>query len=91
MNTNHIGAKSTERAYLKKRRGNSVERSCCGALEGMIIGFEGGFVGGTNRANETQHGNRVDFEITQSLNQTVGRSIDFHHALNEFFRCAFQR
>ena len=35
--------------------------------------------------NETQHGNRVYFEITQSLNQTFGRSIDCHHALNDFF------
>ena len=49
----------------------------------MVLGFEGGVVGSTYGANETQHRNRVDFEITQSLNKTLGRSIDFHHALNE--------
>ena len=51
----------------------------------MILGFEGGFVGSTYRANETQHRSRVDLEITQPLNQAFGRSIDFHHALDEFF------
>ena len=57
----------------------------------MVLGFEGGIVGSTYGANETQHRSRVDLEITQSLNQTFGRSIDFHHALNELFRAAVQR
>ena len=57
----------------------------------MVLGFEGGFVGSTHGASETQHGNHVEFEITQSLNQTFGRSIDFHHAFNEFFGSAVQR
>ena len=63
---------------------NSVVRSCCGTLERMFPGFEGGFAGITHGTNETQHRHRVDSEITQPLNQTFGRSIDFHHALNEF-------
>ena len=57
----------------------------------MVLGFEGGIVGNTNRANEAQHRHRVDLEITQSLNQTFGRSIDFHRALNDFFRAVVQR
>ena len=85
MNANHIKAKSTDGADLKQRRGDSVVRSCCGILKGMILCYKGGFVRSTYGANETQHGNRVDLDITQSLNQTFGRSIDFHHALNEFF------
>ena len=50
----------------------------------MVLGFEGGFVGNTYGANETQHENRVDFVITRSLSQTFGRSTDFHRALNDF-------
>ena len=58
----------------------------------MVLGFEGGFVGSTYGANGTQHGHRVDLEITQLLNQTFGRSIEFHHALHmNFFRGAVQR
>ena len=69
----------------KKFGGDSVVWSCCGTLKGMILGFEGGFVGSTDRANETRQRNCVDLKFTQSLNQTFGRSIDFHHALHEFF------
>ena len=57
----------------------------------MTLGFEDSFVGTTYGANETQHGNRVDLDITQSLNQTFGRGIDFHHALHKFFLGAAKR
>ena len=50
----------------------------------MSLVLEGGTVGSTYGANEAQHRNRVDLEITQSLNQIFGRSIDFHTALNDF-------
>ena len=29
----------------------------------MVLGFEGGILGSTSGANETQHEDRVDFEI----------------------------
>ena len=79
-----IRAKSTDRANRKKIGGDSVVRSCCGTLKGMVLGFECCFVRSTYRANESQHRNCVDLDITQSLNQAFGRSIDFHHALNDF-------
>ena len=91
VDANQIRAKSTDGAFLKQRGGDSVVRSCCGTLKGMVLGFEGGIVGSTYGANETQHRNRVDLEITQSLNQTFGRSVDFQHALDEFVRDAVQR
>ena len=47
----------------------------------MVLGFLDGIVGSTYGANEAQHRDRVDLEIIQSLNQTFGRSVDFHHAL----------
>ena len=49
----------------------------------MVLGFEGGFVGSTYGANETQHGNRVDLEVAQPLIQAFGRRIDFHHTLQK--------
>ena len=57
----------------------------CGTLKGMVLGFESGIVGSTDGANETQHRGRVDLEIALSFNQTFGESVDFHHAMNEFF------
>ena len=47
----------------------------------MVLGFEGGTVGSTYGANETQHRDRIQLEVTQSLNQAFGRRIDFQHAL----------
>ena len=91
MDAGQIRTKSTDGANLKKFRGDSVVRSCSGALKGMVLSLDGSFVGSTHGANETQHGNRVDPEITQSLNQTFGRSIDFHHALYKIFLGAVQR
>ena len=85
MDAYQIRTKSTDGANREMFRGDSVVRSCCGTLKGMILGFESGFVGSTYGANETQHGNRVDLDITQSLNQSFGRSIDLHHALYDFF------
>ena len=43
----------------------------------MILGFEGGVVGSTYGANETQHGNRVDFEITQSIIRLLVEALIF--------------
>ena len=76
--------RSPQTANRKKIGGDSVVRSCCGILKGMVLGFECGFVRSTYRANEIQHRNCVNLEITQSLNQASGGRIDFHHALNEF-------
>ena len=56
MNANQIRAKPTDGAYLKERRGDSVVRSCCGTLKAIVLGFEGGYVGSTYGADETQHG-----------------------------------
>ena len=84
MNAHQIRAKSTDGANRKKFGGDSVVRSRCGALKGMSLGFECGSVRSTYRAHEIQHRNCVDLDITQTLNQTFGRSIDFHDALHEF-------
>ena len=51
----------------------------------MVLGLEDCLTWRTYRSNKTQHRNRVNLEVTQSLNQTLGRNIDFHHALYEFF------
>ena len=63
MNAHQIMSNSTDGANRKKFGGDSVVWSWCGALKGMILGFECGFVGSTYRANETQHRNRMDLEI----------------------------
>ena len=41
----------------------------------------------TYGSNKTQHRDRINLRVTQSLNQAFGRSIDFHHALDEFPGC----
>ena len=91
INAYQIRAKSTDGANRKKFGGDSVVRSSSDALKGMVLGFECGFVRSTYRATETQKRNRVDLAITLSLNQTFGRSINFHHALHKFFVGAVQR
>ena len=91
MDAYQIRTTSTDGANLKEFRGDSVVWSCSGALKGMVLSLDGSFVGSTHGANEAQHGNRVDLEVTQSLNQAFGRSIDFHHALHTFFLGAVQR
>ena len=83
MDAHQIRTKSTDGANLQWCRGDGVVRSCNRALKCMVLGFEGGFIWCTHRPNKTQHRNRVDLEITQSLNQTFGRSINFHHALHK--------
>ena len=86
MNAHQIRTKSTDRATRKKIGRESVVRPCCGrTLKRMVLGFECGLIGSTCRANEIQYRNCVDLDLTQSLNQASGRSIDFHHALNEFY------
>ena len=77
VNTHQVRTKTTYRANTKKVRRKSVVRACCCALKNMVLGL-------TNRSNKDQHRNRVHLEVTQSLNQTFGRSIEFHHALHEF-------
>ena len=57
----------------------------------MVLILDGSFVGSTHGANETQHSYRINLEVTQSLNQALGKSIDFQQALDEFFRGAVQR
>ena len=80
-----VRTKATNGANLKKFRGDGVVRSCSGTLKGMVLSLDGSFVGSTFGANETQHRNRVDLEVAQSLNQAFGRSIDFQHSLYDFF------
>ena len=43
---------------------DSVVRSCCGTLKGMVLGFESGLVWSTYYPNINQHRHRVCFEIT---------------------------
>ena len=85
MNTHQVRTKSTDGANLKKFRGDGVVRSCCGTLKGMVLSLDGSFVGSTYGSNKTQHRDRINLEVTQSLNQALGRCIDFQHALDEFF------
>ena len=65
MDANQIGAKSAYRANSKKVKRYSVERPCSCTLEGIVLGLDDGYVGSTYEANKTQHGNRIDLEITQ--------------------------
>ena len=90
MNAHQNRAKSQTEPTARSLEEDSVVRSSCGTLKGMVFGFEGGIVGSTHGDNEAQHGNRVDLEITQSLNQTFDRSINFHHALHKLFLGAVQ-
>ena len=85
MDAYQIRTQSTDGANRKKFRGYSIVRSCCDTLKGMVLGFEGGFIWCTCRPNKTQRRNRLDLDITQSLNKTFGRSINFHHALHNVF------
>ena len=57
----------------------------------MVFGLEGCLVGRAYGSNRTQHRDRVNLEFTQSLNQALGRCIDFQHALDDFFLGADQR
>ena len=77
VNTHQVRTKTTYRTNSKWVRRYSVVRSCSCALKGMVLGLEGCLVGSTHGANETQYGNRVDLEITQSLNQTFGKALIF--------------
>ena len=49
----------------------------------MVFGLEGCLVGCAYGANKTQHRNRINLEVAQSLNQAFGRNIDFQHALDD--------
>ena len=63
MNAHQIRAKSTDRANRKKIGEDSVVRSCCGTLKGMVLCFEGGIVRSTYGANEAQNRYRKDLDI----------------------------
>ena len=92
VNTHQVRTKTTYGANSKKVRRKSVVRSCGCTPKGMILGLEGCLSRCTYRPNKTQHRNRVDLDITQSLNQAFGRSIDFFNTrCMKFFRCAVQR
>ena len=85
VSTHHIRTKTTHGANSKKVGRYSVVRSCGCTLKGMVLGLEGCLVGCAHGSNKTQHRDRINLEVTQSLNQTYGRCIDFLHALDEFF------
>ena len=88
MDASQIRTLSTDGANRKKFRGDGVVWSCCGTLKGMgSRALRVASSGCTYRPNKTQHRNRVDLDITQSLNQTFG-SFDFHHALHNFSGCS---
>ena len=53
----------------------------------MGLSLEGRFVRCAYGANETQHRNRKDLELAQSLNKAFGKGIDFQYALDEFPVC----
>ena len=84
MNAHQIRTKATDGANPKMRRWNSVVRACCDTLKGLVLGFEGRFVRCAYGASTTQHRDRMNLEVTQSLNETFGRNIDFQHALYDF-------
>ena len=71
MGANQIRTKSTVGANLDKFRGDSDVRSCSGTLKGIVLSLDGSSVGSTHGANETQHRNRLDLDIAQSLNQAL--------------------
>ena len=85
MNAHQIRAKATNGTHSKKRRWDSVFWACCSTVKSMVLGLEGCLIWCTNRSNKAQHRNRVNFEVTQSLNQAFGGNIDFQHSLYEFF------
>ena len=77
VNTHQVKTKTTYGANSKKIRLFCVVRTCNCTLKGMVLGLEGCLVGCADGANETQHRNRIDLEVAQSLNQALGRRIDF--------------
>ena len=69
VDAHQVRTKATHRANSKKVRKYSVVRSCCGTLKGMVLSLEGCLVGCADGANKTQHRNRVNLVVTQSLAQ----------------------
>ena len=84
VNTHQVRTKTTYRASTKKVRRKGVVRCCSCAIKSMVLGLEGCLVGCTYGSNKTQHRNRINLEVTQSLNQALGRCIDFQHSLDDF-------
>ena len=74
----------THRAHSEKIRGNGSVRSCGCILKRMVLSLEGRIVGRAYRANKTQHGDIINLEVAQSLNETCGKSVDIHHTLGDF-------
>ena len=68
----------------RRLEGISVVRACGCTLKGMVFGLVGCLVGCAYGSNNTQHRDRINLEVTQSLNQALGRCIDFQHALDDF-------
>ena len=91
VNTHQVRTKTTYGANSKKLRRYSVVRACGCTLKGTVLGLEGCLVGCAYGSNTTQHRDRINFEVTQSFNQALGRCIDFQHALDKFFLGADQR
>ena len=87
VNTHQVRTKTTYGANSKKVRRYSAVRSCSCTMKGMVLGLEGCLVSCAYEANKTQHRNRINLEVAQSLNQALGRRIDVHHALDDFSGC----
>ena len=81
----------THGANTKKVRRYSVVRACGCTLKSMVISLEGALVGSTYRSNKTQHRDRINLEVAQSLNQVLGGCVDFQYALYDFFGSVDQR
>ena len=79
------------KANSYNRRWYSVVRACCCTLKSMALGLEGCLIRCTYGSDKTQHRNRINLEVTKTLIQALGRSINFQHSLYEFFRSAVQR
>ena len=75
MNAHQIRAKATNGAW-------------CSTLKSTVLSLEGCLTWCTNRSNRAQHRSRLILEVTQSLSQASGRSIDFQHSLYNFSGCS---
>ena len=70
LGANQIRTKSSDGANLEKFSGDNVVRSRSGTQKGIVLSLMEA-VGSTHGANETQHRNRLDLDIAQSLNQAL--------------------
>ena len=91
VNIHQVRTKTTIGANSKKGRRYSVVRACCCTLKSMVLGLEGCLIRSTYGSKKSQHRDRINLEVTQSLSQAFGGCIDFQHAQDDFFQCAVQR